>query len=279
MTALRWLDNFFDIGPEEFLQFIPRLLEKVLPALASPSSRVRDAGNRVNTSLMQYIMTFSNDTHFRPSDESRPHSSFRSHVSGGRESEEKKAPGHSAKHPSTISQNIDLVTKRQSGSNDDNKLENLGQDTPEPFAVNNLDYTAAVQSLTRQFMNQNEDTRVAALTWLLMLHRKAPRRILAFNDGSFPALLKTLSDSSDLVVTRDLQLLSQILRNSEDKYFASFMVDLLRLFSTDRNLLEKRGNLIIRQLCTSLSPERIYKTLADCLEKEEVSSLVQDCCP
>jgi hypothetical protein len=82
-------------------------------------------------------------------------------------------------------------------------------------------------------------------------------------------LLKTLSDPADAVVTRDLQLLSQISKNSEDNYFASFMVNLLQLFSTDRKLLEVRGNLIIRQLCMNLMPERIYRTLADCLEKDE----------
>jgi len=71
-------------------------------------------------------------------------------------------------------------------------------------------------------------------------------------------------------VTRDLQLLSQISKNSEEGYFTSFMVNLLQLFSTDRRLLETRGNLIIRQLCLSLSAERIYRTLADCLEKDEV---------
>jgi vacuole morphology and inheritance protein 14 len=93
--------------------------------------------------------------------------------------------------------------------------------------------------------------------------------VLSFDDGTFPALLKTLSDPSDVVVTRDLQLLSQISRHSEDDYFTNFMISLLQLFSTDRQLLEHRGNLIIRQLCVSLSPERIYRTLADCIEKEE----------
>jgi vacuole morphology and inheritance protein 14 len=132
-----------------------------------------------------------------------------------------------------------------------------------------LDYAAAVNSLTLLFLNDHEATRVAALTWLLMLHRKAPRKVLAFNDGTFPALLKTLSDPAEAVVTRDLQLLSQISRNSGDDYFTSFMENLLQLFSTDRKLLETRGNLIIRQLCVSLSPERIYRTLADCIEKEE----------
>ena len=47
------------------------------------------------------------------------------------------------------------------------------------------------------------------------------------------------------------------------------MIALLQLFSTDRKLLEIRGNLIIRQLCINLQPERIYRTLADCIEKDE----------
>ncbi|EXF77227.1 hypothetical protein CFIO01_04032 [Colletotrichum fioriniae PJ7] len=135
--------------------------------------------------------------------------------------------------------------------------------------ISDLDYAAAVNALTLLFLNDHEATRVAALTWLIMLHRKAPRKVLAFNDGTFPALLKTLSDPAETVVTKDLQLLSQISRNSEDDYFSNFMVNLLQLFATDRKLLETRGNLIIRQLCVSLSAERIYRTLADCIEKEE----------
>ena len=94
-------------------------------------------------------------------------------------------------------------------------------------------------------------------------------QILAINDGTFPALLKTLSDPAESVVTRDLLLLSQISKNSDDSYFASFMVNLLKLFCTDRKLLETRGNLIVRQLCVSLSAERIYRTMADCLERDE----------
>jgi vacuole morphology and inheritance protein 14 len=134
--------------------------------------------------------------------------------------------------------------------------------------VNDLDYEAAVNALTLQFLHEHEATRVAALAWLIMLHRKSPRKILAIQDATFPALLKTLSDPSEAVVTRDLVLLSQISKSSDSSYFTSFMVNLLKLFCTDRRLLETRGNLIIRQLCLSLSAERIYRTLADCLEKD-----------
>ncbi|KAL2889066.1 Vacuole-associated enzyme activator complex component [Ceratocystis lukuohia] len=133
----------------------------------------------------------------------------------------------------------------------------------------NLNYAAAVNSLTLLFLNDHEETRVAAMTWLIMLHKRSSRKVLTFNDITFPALLKTLSDTSEAVVVKDLQLLSQIACSSEDDYFTKFMVDLLRLFFSDRSLLETRGNLIIRQLCVNLSPEKIYRTLADCIEKED----------
>lgn len=93
------------------------------------------------------------------------------------------------------------------------------------------------------------------------------------DDGTFPALLKTLSDSSDEVIKHDLQLLAQISSSSEETYFKAFMVNLLELFSTDRRLLETRGSLIIRQLCLNLNTERIYRTFAEILEKEEVRFL------
>ncbi|CAG8549863.1 5288_t:CDS:10, partial [Ambispora leptoticha] len=143
-----------------------------------------------------------------------------------------------------------------------------------------FDYQATVDALMHQLMNEHEETRVASLEWLLMLHKKAPKKILAIDDGTFPALLKTLSDTFEEVVKRDLQLLAQISSNSEDEYFTRFMVDLLKLFSTDRRLLESRGSLIIRQLCLSLNSERIYRSFAEILEKEEdlefASTMVQN---
>lgn len=101
------------------------------------------------------------------------------------------------------------------------------------------------------------------------------------DSGTFPALLKTLSDPSEdvsfgcsspadtQVVKHDLQLLAQISASSEDFYFTSFMKNVLELFSTDRRLLETRGSLIIRQLCLHLNAERIFRTIAEILEKDD----------
>jgi vacuole morphology and inheritance protein 14 len=144
------------------------------------------------------------------------------------------------------------------------------QSSGSPYEEADLfDYQATVNELTIQFLSEYEETRVAALKWLIMLHQKAPKKILAMDDGTFPALLKTLSDSSEEVIKHDLQLLAQISSSSEENYFKAFMMNLLELFSTDRRLLETRGSLIIRQLCLNLNTERIYRTFAEILEKED----------
>ena len=234
--------------------------------MANQVEQVRQAANRVNTSLMGYIVSLSDDT--TPTDK-RPNPPTRNSTITIKENDTRgRQPSDPSPKP--------LVAPEHDGGETKTEASQGAISSPHPSPSPSkpkvdLDYGAAVSALILQFHNEHEATRVAALAWLIMLHKKAPRKVLVMNDGTFPALLKTLSDPSEAVVTRDLQLLSQISRNSEDSYFTSFMVNLLQLFCTDRKLLETRGNLVIRQLCISLSPERIYRTLADCLEKDEVS--------
>lgn len=247
--------QFLDICPEEVLPFTPKILAHMLPAMASGVESIRHAAGRVNAGLMDYVVSLSDDAEAAagqprppvPGERGDANSSTRASLSSNRDTDPANVLAQQGRNTSATAVSASGSAQTQT----------------------DLDYDAAVSSLTLLFLNDHEATRVAALTWLIMLHRKAPRRVLVFSDGTFPALLKTLSDPSDAVVTKDLQLLSQISRNSEDDYFKKFMVSLLQLFSTDRKLLETRGNLIIRQLCVSLSPERIYRTLAECIEKEE----------
>ena len=285
ITTLKWIESFMDICPEDILLFTPRLLAQVLPALSHDVDQVKQAANRVNQALIAYIMSLPEDTAktngvAEPAQVTAPplpdkptglvategRAGLRSvrEVNGDRRD---SAPGAKPLRKPTSPEPVTEPPPRTPTVQ-----------TPEPQAADehesqkshiDLDYEAAVNALTLQFLHEHEATRVAALAWLIMLHRKSPRKILANHDGTFPALLKTLSDPAEAVVTRDLLLLSQISKNSDDSYFTSFMVNLLKLFCTDRRLLETRGNLIIRQLCLSLSAERIYRTMADCLERDE----------
>ncbi|TGO51008.1 hypothetical protein BCON_0171g00210 [Botryotinia convoluta] len=265
LESLRWIVEFLDICPEEVLPFAPKILAHLLPAMASGVDTIRQAAARVNTSLMAYVVSLSDEGGAT----SEAPSSAPSRFLAMKESNPTERRDSSATNRGSLSGSRELDKRDIEVQTPPPPSSKAQTPTPPYQAHVDLDYAAAVSSLTLLFLNDHEVTRVEALNWLLMLHRKAPKKLLAFNDGIFPALLKTLSDPSEAVVTKDLQLLSQISRNSDDDYFTSFMVNLLQLFSTDRKLLETRGNLIIRQLCINLSAERIYRTLADCIEKEE----------
>jgi len=281
VTALKWIETFLEICPEDILSFTPLLLQELLPALSHKQEHVSQAAQRVNQVLMRYIMSLPED-HARSAGEnvdaplqiasavtqtSVPTAATASSILNLRPKQEHDrreslGAGRGVRKPTGQDQEAtsDVRPGTTTAVQDPVATEELRID---------LDYEAAVNALTLQFLHEKEATRVAALAWLIMLHRKSPRRILAIQDATFPALLKTLSDPAESVVTRDLLLLSQISKSSDDSYFASFMVNLLKLFCTDRRLLETRGNLIIRQLCLSLSAERIYRTMADCLERDE----------
>lgn len=276
IVALRWIDSFFEISPEDILKFVPRLLAQVLPALSASSDQVRTAASRVNRSLMDYIVTFEDEsavgeqapgTTLAATTVPTPPANQLLDLAKAADVLDRRASAPTV--VSTPALRTEPAEKDKDMPREENEKPPRSTQSSSPKPGVDLDYAATVNALTLQFLNDHEATRVAAMSWLIMLHRKAPRKVLAFNDGTFPALLKTLSDPSEAVVTRDLQLLSQISRHSEDGYFTSFMVNLLQLFSTDRKLLEIRGNLIIRQLSLNLVPERIYRTLAECLEKDE----------
>ncbi|CAG8581727.1 4384_t:CDS:10 [Funneliformis mosseae] len=257
-TALKWINEFITLAKDVIISFTPQLISAVLPSLAHTYCLpIKTVAIDVNRSLYKLII------------------------------ETPTNPAPTIPPPSYSVATRDSSTHLSSNSSMD-FLMNMGS-TKEPNYNNTLhsiyeqadpfDYLKTVDALMHQVNNEHEETRVASLDWLLMLHKKASKKILAIDDGTFPVLLKTLSDPSDEVVKRDLQLLAQLSYNSEE-YFTRFMVDLLKLFSTDRRLLESRGSLIIRHLCMSLNSERIYRSFAEILEKEEeiefASSMVQN---
>lgn len=59
----------------------------------------------------------------------------------------------------------------------------LPSQPPLPEEDDFFDYQATVNELTIQFLSEHEDTRVAALKWLIMLHQKAPKHVSIFHDA------------------------------------------------------------------------------------------------
>lgn len=171
------------------------------------------------------------------------------------------------------------------------KLVNERGDGERGSLAESLDLSSVVEVLTKHLMHTSVQTKVAVLKWIHRLFQNIPNKMYRHIDDLFPVLMRTLSDTSDEVVQQNLVVMAEIIgspyieeksKESEksldssiedtgvaNKYFTKFIVNLLRLFSTDRHLLEDRGAFIIRELCLLLSAEDIYKILAKILLKEQ----------
>lgn len=164
LTALRWIDSFFDICPSDILGFAPSLLNQVLPALSSSVSQVRQAGVKVNSALMEYVLLLPDDTTDRENGNKAikqiPSPSAQKSLERPPEDVDQTDPTSAGKAALAMTQSpLNIVT-------DDGCCQ-------EP----SLDYEGCVNSLTLQFLNEHEATRVATFSWLIMLQQKAPRRV------------------------------------------------------------------------------------------------------
>ncbi|CAO1614518.1 unnamed protein product [Parajaminaea phylloscopi] len=280
-TTLQWIAELLLVVRDVVVPFTPRLIPAILPNLAHHSPAIQTAANDTNENLFQVIQDLPGPIDTRTASPTR--SASPSEVRTGRGGNASQA-GSSGRQQGANSPPLsprlgasgtdsgkDKETVQQRRQTLSPAVEiDEGNRRPDSVAHADLfDYQTTVNMLTLQLLDQHEETRVNALEWLIMLHQKASDRVLTMHDGTFPALLKTLSDPSEDVIRCDLRLLAQISSASEDAYFSSFMTDLLSLFSTDRRLLETRGSLIIRQLCVSLHTDRIFRTLSELLEKDE----------
>lgn len=233
-TAITWLKEFVALSGRTMLPFSALILSSILPCVSydQPKQHIREAAKSVNQGLMKLI---------------------------------------------TIEDDIDLLASNQASGS-----------TEKPKTVSQLDLSRVVDVLTRQLSHKQIHTRLAVLRWVLQLLMKTPNRLFQHIEQLFPALVKTLSDPCDEVVLLDLDVLADISASSAgpsrrddstvasdtqnhvlNVYFTKFMINLLKIFSSDRQLLEDRGPFIIRHLCLLLNAQNIYCAFADILQQEK----------
>ncbi|CUA69135.1 hypothetical protein RSOLAG22IIIB_03813 [Rhizoctonia solani] len=285
-TALGWISKFLEFAPEVMVPFTPRLIPAILPNLEHHIPTMQSAATQTNQKLFSLIQSLPSPSVMIgggiPSSSAQSlRGAPSSPISAGprltltesiapNDSNEKQQSQPTKLRTTALPVETASVASGSGiesqgpASRPHSPIPSTLPEDPDPF-----DYQSTVNGLTIQFLSEHEETRIFALKWLIMLHQKAPKKILSMDDGTFPALLKTLSDTSEEVIKHDLQLLAQISSSSEEGYFKAFVMNLLELFSTDKGLLDSRGSLIIRQLCMSLNTERIYRTFAEILEREE----------
>ena len=140
---------------------------------------VRSEAIKVNASLMDYIMSLSED---------RPVSGSvgdRIQLPPSLSELGKELTGTQRRDSNLSSRLLKAVIRDGAESKTGTQSPTPADDRgPSPRPVPELDYQAAVSALTLQFLNEHEATRVAAIAWLIMLHRMAPGRVRNGDDDA-----------------------------------------------------------------------------------------------
>ncbi|XP_076279941.1 protein VAC14 homolog isoform X1 [Lasioglossum baleicum] len=241
LTAITWIKEFVHLSGPLMLPYMSGILIAVLPCLAydgDTRKNIKETATQVNANLMKLI-TMKN-----------------------------------AQIANNTSENdAQPVQGELMSFLDTNGHRSLAE---------TLDLPSVVEVLTKHLIYISVQTKVAVLKWIHHLFIHIPHKMFYHVDNLFPILMKSLSDNSDEVVQQTLVVMAEIISSKspeaanmdlkadmQNRYFTKFIVNLLRVFSTDRNLLVERGAFIIRELCVLLSAEDIYKTLAKILLEEQ----------
>lgn len=161
------------------MPFVPTLLSHVLPRMSHEVDTVRKAAVKVNASLMDYILSLSEDG--RRTD--GPSGSGQIQLPPSLSELGKELTG-TQRRDSNLSGRLlkavirDQANKAESPDGKGTRTPTPADDRgPSPRPIPELEYHTAVGNLTLLFLNEHEATRVAAIAWLIMLHRMAPGRV------------------------------------------------------------------------------------------------------
>lgn len=147
--------------------------------MASEIDQVRQAANRVNTSLLEYIVSLSEET-ARDEDFSPSISRVPTIASKEASIMDRQDSTPNAKPPRPVSREVENAKGSEAENRRSSEVQTSSPPPKSPPPSKQtvvLDYAAAVNALTLQFLNEQEATRIGALTWLIMLHQKAPRKV------------------------------------------------------------------------------------------------------
>jgi len=197
--------------------FTPRLIPAILPNLAHHVVMIQSAAIRTNKLLLNVIQKLPSPqdppplktAHDKPSGPTRLPRSPTPTTSGSRQSTLTSQISRDVSSPDTAADVVQLAQAqaqpRTRTSNADLSLTPRPAPPPEVAPVSRphspisfssqsgingnlsnsvlaeegdpFDYQATVNELTIQFLSEFEETRVAALKWLIMLHQKAPKKV------------------------------------------------------------------------------------------------------
>ncbi|XP_068116129.1 protein VAC14 homolog isoform X1 [Hyperolius riggenbachi] len=207
LTAMSWMREFLQLAGRVMLPYSSGILTAVLPCLSYDDRKknIKEVANVCNLSLMKLITPEDDET----DDTSHIPNEERLLDAGGQGSPD--VSGESS------ADNITVLAPKSS-----------------PVNVVTLNLDGIVQVLDRYLHESSTGmmTRICVLKWLYHLYIKTPRKMFRHTDSLFPILLKTLSDESDEVILKDLEVLAEIASSPAGQTDASDGSDVISGHST-----------------------------------------------
>lgn len=194
LTAMTWMREFIQLAGRVVLPYSSGILTAVLPCLSYDDRKknTKEAASACNHSLMKLVT---------PEDDEEEEE--KGQVSGDTPTREDSPP-----------KTLEELNNSLNASQDSVGFSNISFFTPTSAdrAQVTLDLDGIVQVLDRHLHDSTTGmmTRIAVLKWLYHLYIKTPRKMFRHTDSLFPMLLKTLSDDSDEVILKDLEVLAEI---------------------------------------------------------------------
>nr|XP_033799245.1 protein VAC14 homolog isoform X2 [Geotrypetes seraphini] len=191
LTAMSWMREFIQLAGRVMLPYSSGILTAVLPCLSYDDRKksIKEVSNVCNQSLMKLVTPEDDET-----DE--------------------------AKHSAMLQMenNHDESLSRQDTTSDGalNAINNSSFGNSTVFGLERIQVTLNLDGIVHVLNRLLHDsaigmmTRIAVLKWLYHLYIKTPRKMFRHTDILFPILLKTLSDESDEVILKDLEVLAEI---------------------------------------------------------------------
>lgn len=191
LTAMSWMREFLQLAGRVMLPYSSGILTAVLPCLSYDDRKknIKEVANVCNQSLMKLITPEDDETDDISLLPSAP------------------PEEDSITHPETDGKGTLDTTA-------DSSPDNIGVLAPRSSlaSIVTLNLDGIVQVLDRHLHEPTTGmmTRICVLKWLYHLYIKTPRKMFRHTDSLFPILLRTLSDESDEVILKDLEVLAEI---------------------------------------------------------------------
>uniref|UniRef100_A0A8C9G3S5 Protein VAC14 homolog n=1 Tax=Pavo cristatus TaxID=9049 RepID=A0A8C9G3S5_PAVCR len=190
LTAMCWMREFIQLAGRVMLPYSSGILTAVLPCLSYDDRKknIKEVANVCNQSLMKLVIPEDDEM-----DEAKQSITLSAEPN----------PEEPISKPETAS----------SGSLDasgDSNLFSFLCSSERIQVTLNLDGIVQVLDCHLHDTSIGMMTRIAVLKWLYHLYIKTPRKMFRHTDSLFPILLRTLSDESDEVILKDLEVLAEI---------------------------------------------------------------------